>query len=358
MKIMKRGIFLLLALTLLGCLPQTNTNPRLHELEIYSNAPTLIGLYGYFYGQPATLRQGQEELVLVNGTARGDFVVETTLIVNNQPYLRQKLNWLSPPPTRVQRIPLTSDVQLEVGHPVAEVVYFDGAKWFTLVSAAGQGFKSRVVPRERIGGLQGVGNLSREEADMLGRIVEPRAPVAVTVMPEPRIPLRQTNGLSEYLRTTLYIQQTVPTDQAAYQTPDEELFWEIFAQGNQAIPSETNQYFVISNEAELLQLWNQAYGTQLSVPAVPDVDFDRETIVAVFSATKPTGGYGLRVEEVTVDGSDAYVDLIETSPPVDAITTQALTQPWIILRILRGGLSAAWFRNPVDGSLYGVAQRQ
>jgi hypothetical protein len=355
---MKRGIFLILAFILMGCLPQTNASPRLHELEIYSNAPTLIGLYSYFYGQPATLRLGQEELVLVNGTAKGDFVVETTLIVNNQPYLRQKLKWFSPPPTRVQRIPLTSDVQLEVGNPVAEVVYFDGSKWFTLVSAAGKGFKSRVVPRERIGGLQGLGNLSREEAEMLSTLIEPRAPVAVTVMPEPHVPLRQVNGLSEYLRTTLYIQQTVPTDQTAYETPNEELFWDILAEGNQAIPSASNQYFVVSNEAELLQLWNQAYGTQLSVPAVPEVNFDRETIVAVFSSTKPTGGYGLSVEEVTVDGTDAYIDLIETSPPADAMTTQALTQPWIMLRILRGGLSAAWFKNPADGSLYGVAQRQ
>jgi hypothetical protein len=354
---MKRVIVLLL-FALVGCLPQTNTDPRLHELEIYSNAPALIGLYGYFYGQPATLRQGQDNLLLVSGTAKGDFVVETTLLVNNQPYLRQKLNRLSSPPSRVQRIPLTSDVQLEVGNPVAEVVYFDGNKWFTLVSAAGKGFKSRVIPKERIGGLQGVGNLSREEAEMLSKLIEPRAPVAVTVMPEPQIPLRQVTGLSEYLRTTLYIQQTVPTDRAAYETPSEELFWEIFAQGNQAIASEANQYFVISNEAQLLELWNQAYGTQLSVPPLPDVNFERETIVAMFSSTKPTGGFGLEVEEVTLEGSDAYVDIKEISPPVDAITTQALTQPWLMLRILRGGLSAAWFRNPSDGSLLGVAQRQ
>ncbi len=357
MGFMKRMI-LLLSFVLAGCLPQTNTAPRLHELEIYSNAPALIGLYSYFYGQPVTLRQGSNDLVLASGTAKGELVVEGTLLVNNQPYLRQELNWLSPPPSRVQRIPLTSDVQLEVGNPVNEVVYFDGTKWFTLVSAAGQGFKSRVVPKERLGGLQGVGNLSREEADMLSKLIEPKAPVAVTVMPVPRIALREVSSLSEYLRTTLYIQQTVPTDQAAYETPEEELFWEVFAQGDQAIASEASQYYVISSEADLLKIWNQAYGNQLTVPALPAVNFERETIVAVFSATKPTGGFGLKIEEVTVDGPDAYIDLLEISPPADAITTQALTQPWMMLRILRGGLSAAWFRNPSDGSLYGVAQRQ
>lgn len=314
MSFMKRVLFLLLGFVLAGCLPQANTAPRLHELELYSNAPALVGLYSYFYGQAVTLKQGQADLVLANGTAKGDFVVETTLLVNNQPYLRQELEWLSPPPSRVQRIPLTSDVQLEVGNPINEVVYFDGTKWFTLVSAAGKGFKSRVVPKERIGGLQGVGNLSREEADMLSKLIEPKAPVAVTVMPQPRIPLRQTTGLSEYLRTTLYIQQTVPTDQASYQAPSEELFWDIFAEGDQAIVSGINQYFVVSNETELLKIWNQAYGNQLTVPTLPEVDFERETIVAVFSATKPTGGFGLKAEEVTVDASDAYIDLLKISP--------------------------------------------
>jgi PrcB C-terminal len=355
---MKRLIFLCLGLLLVSCVPQANTAPRLHELELYSNAPALVGLYSYFYGQPATLKQGQADVVLRDGSATGEFVVNTALLVNNQPYLRRNLAWLSPPPTRVQRVPLTSDLQLEVGNPVNTVVYFDGNKWFTLVSAAGQGFKSRVVPKERLGGLQGVGNLNREEAEMLAKLIEPKAPVAVTVMPQPRIALSQASSFSEYLRTTLYIQQTVPTDQAAYQTPSEELFWDIYAQGDQAIPSEVSQYFVVSNEGELLSLWNQAYGTQLTVPPLPDVDFRRETIVAVFSSTKATGGFGLDVQEVTLDGSNAYIDLLETSPAQDAISTQALTQPWLMLRILRGGISAAWFRNPSDGSLYGVAQRQ
>lgn len=352
---MKRLLWL--TLLLVSCVPQANSAPRLHELEIYSNAPDITGLYSYFYGQPTTLSLGQDELVLVNGTARGDVVVEGTLLVNNQPYLRQPLKWLSPPPTRVQRIPLTSDVQLEVGSPVSEVVYFDGSKWFTLVSAAGRGFKSKVVPKERIGGLQGVGNLNREEAEMLGKLLAARAPVAVTVMPN-QVPLRDATGLGEYARTTLYIQETVPTDQAAYQAPAEQLFWEILAQGNQAISSETNAYFVVSNEEQFLSLWNRAYGTQLSVPPLPDVDFTRETIVAAFSATKPTGGFGFKIDKVTIEGADAFIDLIETTPPAGAMTTQALTQPWMMLRILRGGLSAAWFRNPADGSLYGVAQRQ
>ena len=93
------------------------------------------------------------------------------------------------------------------------------------------------------------------------------------------------------------------------------------------------------------------------MPPLPDVDFRRETIVAAFAGTKPSGGYGIGIERVTLEGNDVYLDLNETEPAADTITTQALTSPWVMLRILRGDINAAWFRNAADGALFGVAQR-
>jgi hypothetical protein len=359
MPVMMRLIALMsiLLLTLTACLPQTDGGLRLHEIEIYSNAFDLSGLYSYFYGTPATLRVGSENLELTEGTPTGDFSVPTALLVNGQPYYKRALGRLSYPPTRVQKIPLTSDVQLEVGEQVNEVLYFDGSKWFTLVNAAGRGFKARVVPKERLQGLQNIASLNREEAEAIQKALIPRAPVAVTVM-ESNLPERtNTTGFTEYQRSTFYIQQTVPVDESAYQAPDEELIWDVLAEGGQATGVEQPLYALIANEDQLLNFWNRAYGSQLNIPPLPNVDFRRETIVAAFAGTKPTGGYGLSVDEVTLEGNDAYIDLTEIQPPADAMTTQALTSPWIMLRILRGDINAAWFRNSQDGALFGVAQR-
>jgi hypothetical protein len=354
---MMRLIFLTSALlvTLTSCLPQTEGGLQFHEIEMYSNALDLAGVYSYFYGTPTTLRVGSETLELSEGAPTGDFSVPTALLVNGQPYYKRALGRLSSPPTLVQKIPLTSDVQLEVGEQVREVLYFDGSKWFTLVNAAGRGFKARVVPKERLQGLQGVASLNSGEAEAIQKALIPRAPVAVTVME--RTPERtDVPGFTEYRRSTFYIQQTVPTDESAYQAPDEELLWDILAEGGQAAGVEQAEYALIANEEQLLNFWNRAYGSQLNVPPLPDVDFRRETIVAAFAGTKPTGGYGLSVDDVTLEGNDAYIDLKEIQPAADAITTQVLTSPWIMLRILRGDIGAAWFRNAQDGALFGVAQ--
>jgi hypothetical protein len=346
-------IGVLLALT--ACVPQTGSL-SLHEIEIYSNAVDLPGVYSYFYGTPRTLRVGSQDLELTEGNPTGDLSVPSALLANGQPYYKRTISRLDFPPTRVQRIPLTSDVQLEVGEQVKEVLYFDGSKWFTLVNAAGQGFRARVIPKERLQGLQNVASLNREEAEAIQKALIPRAPVAVTVM-DSKLPTRSADGFTDYLRSTFYIQQTVPTDEAAYEAPNEELIWDVLAEGGQATGVEQPQYALISNAEQLLTFWNRAYGAQLSIPPLPDVDFRRETIVAAFAGTKPSGGYGITVERVTLEGNDVYLDLNEITPSSDTLTTQALTSPWIMLKILRGDINAAWFRNAKDGALFGVAQR-
>jgi len=92
------------------------------------------------------------------------------------------------------------------------------------------------------------------------------------------------------------------------------------------------------------------------MPTVPTVDFSRETVVAAFDGQKPTGGYNLQVRDVTIENGELYIDLVATEPQAGAITTQGLTSPWILIHVLRGGFSVAWFRNPDDGSLIGVAR--
>ena len=348
-----------LCFSLTACLPEEDVIPSLHDIALYSNASDLRGLYGYIYGEPTTLNLGEREIALMKGRSSDLLAVSNALLIDGQPYLRSSLTRLSPPPTRVQRIPLTSDVQLEVGQGsrVDEVVYFDGGKWFTLVDNPSPTVGQTVVPKERFGGLRNLGELTLEEAQMLETALEPRAPVAVSLLPATHVPARQVSGLSSYRRTALYVQQTVPTDDTAYVPPPTDLVWEVIASGAQAVPGETPSFQFITNEAQLIEAWNRAYGTRLNVPPLPDVDFRRETLLAVFQATKSTGGYGLEVEGVSLEGRDIYVDVLETKPAAGTITTQALTTPWLMLRVLRGDVNAAWFRESTENALIGVAQR-
>lgn len=350
----------LLALTLLsGCMPKADKAPELHDVAVYSNATDLQGAYGYLYGAPTTLRIGSQTLSLTDGVSSAPLAVPSALLVDGQPYLKTALAKLASSPTRVQRIPLTSDVELQVGadNEAKEVLYFDGSKWFTLASEPRPSTNTRVVPKERFGGLEGVGALTQDEAKTLERALQDRAPVAVTLLPETRVPTRQTAGLSDYRRTALYVQQTLPTDTSAYTAPVRELIWDTLASGAQATNADTPSFELITSQADLVSAWNRAYGSRLTLPPLPEVNFPQETVLAVFLDTKPTGGYGLDVQDVTLDGNDVYVDLLETKPAAGAITTQALTTPWLLLRVLRGDINAAWFREPGSERIIGVARR-
>jgi hypothetical protein len=348
------------AALLSGCVPEADTLPRLHDIALYSNASDLHGVYSYFYGNPMTLRVGADSVTLTEGRSSDPLAVPSALLVDGQPYLKRAVQRLSPPPSRVQRIPLTSDVQLEVGAGgvAQEVLYFDGSQWFTLAQNPAPSLGQRVTPTVRLGGLRGLGNLTPEEADRIAAVLTERAPVAVTLLPEDRVSPRRTDGLGEYRRTALYVQQTLPTDAGAFVPPAQDLIWEPIASGTQAAGAQTVQFALITNTDELAAAWNRAHGSLLAIPPLPDIDFRREVVVAIFSDTKPSGGYDLRVTGATLEGRDLYLDLQQIAPPADAITTQALTTPWLMLRVLREGITAAWVRDATTGQLIGVAQRQ
>jgi hypothetical protein len=64
-----------------------------------------------------------------------------------------------------------------------------------------------------------------------------------------------------------------------------------------------------------------------------ETDFIREAAVVVFAGTRPTGGYGLTVEDTTISDTTFTITIGERGPAPDAIVTQALTYPAIALII-------------------------
>ena len=61
----------------------------------------------------------------------------------------------------------------------------------------------------------------------------------------------------------------------------------------------------------------------------PAIDFEKHMVVAVFAGQKPSGGYGVKIEEVIYAAAKKTVWVLyrETPPPPGAVTTQVLTYP-------------------------------
>lgn len=88
---------------------------------------------------------------------------------------------------------------------------------------------------------------------------------------------------------------------------------------------EQEEFRVIQSEEE----WNE----QFSQSPPPMVDFSKNTLLALFSGEKPSGGYFITVEEVVDVGDRVVVRVKQASPGEDCVTTQALTYPHTFVAI-------------------------
>lgn len=346
---------LLVLILVASCVPETDERTELHDIAIYNFAGDYV--YGYFFGAPEDLQSPTRELVLTEGRSDDDYAVDGALLVNGEPYLKNRIAALPELPFEVTKVPLSTDLMLRARGETGPILYFDGEHWFEVADRASPGMSTRVVPRERIGGLRGVAGLRSAEAAMLERVLREQAPVVIGFLPEAPGQPRQVAGLDEYRRTALVVQEGLATDVTAAPPPVREVGWEVLAQGNQAATGESPEFHVAASEDQLHRLWNRAYGRQLNVPTVPRIDFRRDTVVAFFLGQKPTGGYGVDVQGVTIEGNEVYISVRISEPAEDAIVTQALTSPWVMVRVPRPNVNVAWFRDDATGQLIGVARR-
>ena len=98
--------------------------------------------------------------------------------------------------------------------------------------------------------------------------------------------------------------------------------------GDQSAIDEAKQVLVRS-DAEWAQLWRQHAGTR----ARPQIDFTKESIVAVFMGSRPNAGFSTAIVTATEGGGALIVRYTETRPPRGAISAQVITSPFHIVAI-------------------------
>ena len=74
-------------------------------------------------------------------------------------------------------------------------------------------------------------------------------------------------------------------------------------------------------------VWADLHATSLPQPEAPAVDFDEAWIVVAAMGQRPTGGYGIRISEISREGEKVLVKVVETAPGTSCFTSQAFTAP-------------------------------
>ena len=89
----------------------------------------------------------------------------------------------------------------------------------------------------------------------------------------------------------------------------------------------------IRSAEEWQNLWRRHSPHFPTPPPLPVIDFARETVIAIFVGTKPTGGYGVEILRVKMSEDKLLALYKETVPPRGAMVTQVLTQPYHMIKI-------------------------
>jgi hypothetical protein len=96
--------------------------------------------------------------------------------------------------------------------------------------------------------------------------------------------------------------------------------------------------------------WAQ-FWAELGVGERPAVDFSRSMVVAVAAGQRSSGGYEIAVKRVTQAGGELTIEVEETAPGPNCVTTSVLSQPVDVVTVPAVGPQSWRFveRNEVRG---------
>jgi hypothetical protein len=105
---------------------------------------------------------------------------------------------------------------------------------------------------------------------------------------------------------------------------------------------ETRERGVIRDQADWTRVWTRLVRPFEPKPVPPAIDFTVDMVVVAAMGTRPTGGYGIRIDGVYSAGDRLYVVVEETSLDGGCIATQAITAPVTAVRVARSDLRVAF----------------
>lgn len=119
---------------------------------------------------------------------------------------------------------------------------------------------------------------------------------------------------------------------AEYNATVKELSFEIVTSGFYSGYKEAG-YHRIDTQEKWKELWEKTYAEVEPKPELPEVDFEKNTVLAIFAGEFSGGGYRVEVEKVVDAERSVQVSVKLESPSNSCATTAALTQPFKIIKL-------------------------
>jgi hypothetical protein len=347
-----KNLLALLLMALAACIPQTpQSGYSLTDIGLLF--PDGSERWSYFYGDPQALRLETRTIALTQNSQTGIWVVKDALWADGQPNWREVGTALRPPAGKLVRGFPLGRLILTPERDIRHAWLYDG-QWFRLSAAAVAGKALSLDSRDLERNNPDLEDLtSTEEEVVLREVLARRGNRPVVIFELERNPFnayRLEPAPQRYNRAAIGVQYGIETE-VVLVNPDPGIETKSLSQGGQAsYNAEGARAYLVNNQTELRGLWNLVAGNILPTPQPPEVNFSRSSVVAFFWGIKNSGGYSLRHVRTEVQGGTARITLQLSSPAPGAITTQALTSPFLVLE-LTGKVSRVQFVDTAGRSL-------
>lgn len=104
---------------------------------------------------------------------------------------------------------------------------------------------------------------------------------------------------------------------------------------------------VVRTDAQWRAAWARIHRHRHPAPAVPAVDFGRESVLLAAMGSRSAGGYTIGVDSATATADAIHVFVTERSPGRTCVTTQALTAPVHAVALPVDGRTVQFHENAV-----------
>ena len=114
---------------------------------------------------------------------------------------------------------------------------------------------------------------------------------------------------------------------------------------------------VLNSEADLQRYWSQVIGNPPQT-APKGVQWGKEVLIAINLGQRPTLGYSVYVETIAKTQGQLVVTVVEQKPAPGGMVGQAITSPWVIIRMDRQAEPLVFRRKELENRFGGVQRHQ
>ena len=95
---------------------------------------------------------------------------------------------------------------------------------------------------------------------------------------------------------------------------------------------DSHRDYVIKDNVNWQNLWAKVHGSKIPQPKTPIIYFKKDMVLGVFLGVRSSGGYGIEISRIHERDNCLEVYVEESTPAPGTMQTQALTQPYHLVK--------------------------